>query len=55
MTVEVDADNPADAREAALNVNFDINKVHEFAFHEYRVDVQQLADSVPTDRSNSNA
>jgi len=37
MSVEVDADNPADAKEAAFEVEFDIRSVHELEFHDHVV------------------
>ena len=37
MLVEVEADSPADAEEAAFEVDFDIDNVHELELHDHVV------------------
>jgi hypothetical protein len=37
MLVEVEADNPEEAKEAAFQVDFDIDNVHELEMHEHVV------------------
>ena len=37
MFVEVEADNPEDAKEAAFKAEFDIDSVHELEFHDHVV------------------
>ena len=37
MFVEVEADSPADAKEVALEAEFNINNVHELEFHDHVV------------------